>query len=197
MTRPATVMRRIPIALVLTRLCLGPVVVITAVLPPNATAFAACLIFAFVSDYFDGVIARRLGVATPTLRRLDSAADTVFYAGVAIAAAITAMELLRPHLVALAALGLVEVARYVYDLRKFGKEASYHMWSSKLWGVLLFLAVYSLLVLHRGGWIVGLAIYWGILADLEGLAISMTLKEWRADVPTLRHARLLASMPAD
>jgi hypothetical protein len=63
--------------------------------------------------------------------------------------------------------------------------------------VLLFLAVYSLLVLHRGGWIVGLAIYWGSWPTLEGLAISVTMKEWRADVPTLRHARVLASMPAD
>ena len=191
MTQRAAVMRRIPIVLVLTRLCLGPVVVLIGLLHPNGTAFAACLIFAFVSDYFDGVIARRLGVATATLRRLDSAADTVFYVCVAITAAVTVMELLRPHFVGLIALAVVEVARYVYDLRKFGKEASYHMWSSKLWGVLLFLAVYSLLVLHRGGWIVALAIYWGILADLEGLAISMTLKEWRADVPTLRHARLI------
>jgi len=44
-----------------------------------------------------------------------------------------------------------------------------------------------------GGWPVALAIFWDIAADLEGLAISMTLWKWQADVPTLWHARRLAN----
>lgn len=46
----------------------------------------AMLSAAFLSDVFEGVIARRLGIATPGLRRLDSAADTLFFVAVAIVA---------------------------------------------------------------------------------------------------------------
>ena len=40
------------------------------------------------------------------------------------------------------------------------------------------------------------AIFRGIAADLEGLAISMTLRKWQADVPTLWHARKLVKAGA-
>lgn len=189
-------MRRIPLALVILRLCLAPVLLATALLHPDRTVFAICLIGALLSDYFDGVIARRLGVATAGLRRLDSITDTIFYVCALLAALATGYALVRPYFPALVVLLLIEVLRYVYDIRKFGKEASYHMWSSKLWGLLLFIGMWSLLVLQRGGWPVALAIFWGIAADMEGLAISMTLRKWQADVPTLWHARRLAKANA-
>lgn len=185
-------MRHIPLALVILRLCLAPVVLATALLHPVRTVFAVCLIGALLSDYFDGVIARRLGVATRGLRRLDSITDSIFYVCALLAALVTAYALVRPYFPALIVLLLIEALRYAYDIRKFGKEASYHMWSSKLWGLLLFIGMGSLLVIHRGGWPVALAIFWGIAADLEGLAISMTLRKWQADVPTLWHAHRLA-----
>jgi CDP-diacylglycerol--glycerol-3-phosphate 3-phosphatidyltransferase len=189
-------MRQIPLLLVVLRLCLAPVLLATALLHPNRVVFAVCLIGALLSDYFDGVIARRLGVATTGLRRFDSITDTIFYACALVAALVTAYALLQPYFPALIVLLLIEALRYAYDIRKFGKEASYHMWSSKLWGLLLFIAMWSLLVLHGGGWPVTLAIFWGIAADLEGLAISMTLRKWQADVPTLWHARRLAKAGA-
>jgi phosphatidylglycerophosphate synthase len=189
-------MRHFPLALVLLRVCLGPVVLAVALARPNELVFAGCLSVAFLSDYLDGVIARRYGVATVGLRRLDSIADTIFYICALAAAMLGGYELIRPHLTALGALLLVEGARYVYDIKKFGKEASYHMWSSKLWGVLLFVGMWSVLVLRTGGWPVALAIYWGIVADLEGLAISVTLRKWKTDVPTIWHARRLARADA-
>lgn len=189
-------MRQIPLALVILRLCLAPALLGTALLHPDRTVFAVCLVGALLSDYFDGVIARRLGVATAGLRRLDSITDTLFYICALVAALVTSYELVRPYFPALVVLLLIEVLRYAYDIWKFGKEASYHMWSSKLWGLLLFIGMCSLLVLHRGGWPVALAILWGIAADLEGLAISMMLRKWQADVPTLWHARKLAKAGA-
>jgi phosphatidylglycerophosphate synthase len=60
--------------------------VLLARVAPSPPAFAVCLATAFLSDVFDGIAARRLGVATTALRRLDSAADTVFYVAAAYAA---------------------------------------------------------------------------------------------------------------
>jgi CDP-diacylglycerol--glycerol-3-phosphate 3-phosphatidyltransferase len=62
------------------------------------------------------------------------------------------------------------------------------MWSSKLWGIFLFAGFFSLLSLGQQGALITIAIYVGIIADLEGLAISSVLTEWRADVPSLFHA---------
>ncbi|HEX7977811.1 MAG TPA: CDP-alcohol phosphatidyltransferase family protein [Gemmatimonadaceae bacterium] len=179
---------RTPIALTALRAALGPVVVLMALVWPNAAAFAVCLTLAFLSDYFDGVIARRLGVATAPLRRLDSIADTVFYLSALFAAWHLRSDILHPYVPALLALGTLEVARYAFDFLKFGREASYHMWSSKLWGITLVVAFFALLVYGRVGWPVALAIYAGIAADLEGLAISSVLREWRTDVRTIFHA---------
>ena len=75
----------IPLLLTALRAALGPVVVAMSLVAPSRLAFGACLVIAFLSDVFDGIIARRLGIATPALRRLDSIADTVFYVGATFA----------------------------------------------------------------------------------------------------------------
>ena len=171
------------------RALLAPVVVVLALVEPVPWAFGACLVAAFVSDVFDGIAARRLGVATPALRRLDSIADSIFYVAALFAAWHLHAAAIRENAFALLVLFLLEAARYAFDLRKFGKEASYHMWSSKLWGVALFAGFFALLVFGEDRVAVPAAIWIGIVADLEGLAISVTLREWRTDVPTIWHAR--------
>ena len=170
------------------RALLGPVVLLAACFYPSRFLFGSCLVVAFVSDILDGVIARRLNIATANLRRLDSIADSIFYLSAALAAWLLYPALIRQHVVALAVLVALELTRYAFDFLKFRREASYHMWSSKAWGILLFVGCYSLLALGLGGALVALPIYGGIVADLEGLAISVVLPTWRADVPSLLHA---------
>jgi CDP-diacylglycerol--glycerol-3-phosphate 3-phosphatidyltransferase len=162
--------------------------VLLALYAPWRPALGACLIAAFLSDLFDGIVARRLRIATPTLRRLDSVADTAFYLGAAFAAWHLAPTAITSRLVPLAALGTLEVSRYALDFTRFRREASYHMWSSKLWGVVLFLGLFSLLALGADNVLVSAAVWLGIIADLEGLAISLVLPRWQTDVPTFWHA---------
>lgn len=179
---------QVPLALTGLRAALAPVVVALALVPPAPVAFGACLVIALLSDIFDGMVARRLGIATAGLRRLDSLADTLFYT-----AATFAVWRLHPMVferfgTALLALLVLEVGRYAFDLAKFGREASYHMWSSKLWGLALFAGFFDVLVYGRAGIAAGLAIAVGLVADLEGLAISIVMPAWRTDVPTIVHA---------
>ena len=182
-------MRRfIPLALTGLRALLAPVVVVLTLDAPDPRAFAACLIVAFLSDVFDGVIARRLGVATPTLRRLDSAADTVFYAACVLAAWRLHPTAITDHAGLLMLLVVLEASRYAFDFAKFHREASYHMWSSKIWGLALFTGFFGLLVFGDTTTCVTWAIVVGIVADLEGLAISVVLPRWKSDVPTFLHA---------
>ena len=170
------------------RALLAPVVGLLSLFAPLPWAFAVCLVAAFLSDVFDGVLARQLGIATATLRRLDSVADTLFYGVCVFAAWHLYPAVITEHWVSLAVLGGLEVMRYALDFLKFRREASYHMWSSKVWGIALFAGFFGLLVLGSSGVVVSCAIYLGIVADVEGLLISLVLPRWRADVPSFVHA---------
>lgn len=180
--------QKVPFALTALRALLAPVVILLAWMAPNPVAFGVCLSVAFLSDIFDGIIARRLGVATADLRRFDSAADSVFYLAATGAAWLLYPDVIRHQWVALAALGILELVRYIVDLAKFGREASYHMWSSKAWGIFLFVGFFCLLALGQKGILVVLPIYLGLVTDAEGLLISSVLPEWQSDVPSIVHA---------
>lgn len=179
---------RIPLSLTILRIALGPALLILVLGYPDAILFGICLTLAFLSDVFDGIIARRLGIATANLRRLDSIADSIFYVCATLVAWLLYPNVFIEHSAALLLLLALELVRYAFDLLKFRRETSYHMWSSKLWGIFLFLGFFSLLSLGQQGSLITIAIYAGIIADLEGLAISLVLAEWRADVPSLLHA---------
>lgn len=177
-----------PLFLTLLRAALAPVMITLALTSASRAGFGACLLVAFLSDVFDGKIARRLGIATPFLRRLDSIADSVFYVAATYCVWLLHPDVILGHATSLLLLLGLELGRYVFDFLKFKKEASYHLWSSKLWGLALFVAFFSVLVFSNAGVAVSCAIYLGLLADTEGLMISLVLPRWKNDVPTLFHA---------
>ena len=131
-------MHFLPLALTGTRAALAPVMIGLALWSPDPVLFGVCLVVAFLSDVFDGIIARRLQIATPALRRLDSIADSLFYLATCWAGWYVLPAGITDYLPALGVLLGLELIRYGVDFRKFGKEASYHMWSSKLWGITRF-----------------------------------------------------------
>jgi phosphatidylserine synthase len=170
------------------RLALGPVLVWMALRgTAGALAVLVCLA-ALGSDFFDGVLARRFAVERPGVRRFDSATDTLFFVCAAWAAWILHADLLRPYLPLVWAVVALEVARYVFDFAKFRREAAYHAWSAKGWGLTLSAALIVLLGWGRAWPLVPLALALGIVADLEGLAISAVLPVWTHDVRSVWHA---------
>jgi CDP-diacylglycerol--glycerol-3-phosphate 3-phosphatidyltransferase len=146
------------------------------------------VLVAFVSDYFDGVIARRLGVASAELRHFDSRADLVFYATAAWAVWRLHPDVVRSVAIpALVVVGL-DVARHIFDFAKFGSDVAYHAWSSKVWGLSLALALVLLMGFGISRPLVGITVILGLVAQIEGLLISVALPVWTHDVPTLIHA---------
>ena len=179
----------IPWWMVTGRGLLGPALALVATWLPHPEVWLAAMLGAgFVSDVFDGILARRWGSATDALRVADSAADTIFYLGVLGAAAESAWPVLRARIALVVALLALEALRMAFDWVKFRRMASYHSYASKLWGILLAMAAFALLYFHGGFWLLTLALAWGILCDVEGLAMSALLPVWTADVKTLRQA---------
>lgn len=181
-------MKNVPVALVSLRACCAPALVLLERLGVSGAVLAGVVFLAFVSDVFDGVVARRLGVGTEGLRRADSIVDALFYL-----AALAVLILRAPAAAIAGAPGIavlisLELARLVVERRKFGRMAAYHMWSAKAWGIALWLGFSEAFITGQAGFVFWAAIVLGIFADLEGLATSLLLSSWHHDVPSLWHA---------
>jgi CDP-diacylglycerol--glycerol-3-phosphate 3-phosphatidyltransferase len=181
-------MTRLPALLVALRAVLGPVILAAGLRHWPWHWPVAILIVAFLSDVFDGVLARRLGVATAGLRLADSIVDIGFYLCVAASCLLGYPEVWRQHRTGILLVAALEAGRWIFDLIKFGRIASYHMWSAKLWGILLFLGFVE--VFARGGpdGFFTAAIVVGVVNELEGFLASLILPRWRHDVPSVWHA---------
>jgi CDP-diacylglycerol--glycerol-3-phosphate 3-phosphatidyltransferase len=181
-------MKSAPAILVAIRAMCAPAIVAVERLGAPGQVLALILGVAVMSDVFDGIVARRLGVATERLRRADTVVDTVFYLAAAVALALRAPDILRRNLAGVGVLVALELSRLVLERAKFGRMASYHMWSAKAWGIALWLGFSEAFVTQEAGPFFRLAVGAGILADLEGLAASLVLSTWQHDVPSLWHA---------
>ena len=174
------------------RVLLGPAIAFAALRLPAPQPWLGAMIAAgFLSDVYDGILARRWGTETAALRVADSAADTVFYLGVLSAVIARHWPVLRDRLTLLIGLLALEAARYLFDWIKFRRIASYHSYASKAWGALMAAATIALLCFDHAFWMVTLALVAGILCDLEGLAMSALLPQWTYNVKTLRRALAL------
>jgi len=179
----------IPWSLVVFRFLLGPAIVILAWRIAAPDIWLGILFLAGpVSDIFDGVLARRLGTATSKLRIADTIVDSAFYVCVLIAVGQVNWPAIRGNMWLIVAVIGLESARLVLDLVKFGRIASYHTYTAKIWGLLLMVAVGSVLCFGSGSWLLTAALIWGIVSEVEGMVFSLILQEWVHDVKTLPRA---------
>ena len=172
------------LALTLLRLALAPVVVALGLPRRGGAVVAVLLVIGYLSDDFDGVVARRTGTATPILRRLDSMVDTVFYLGIATAAWMLHRGELRPLLPLMLLVIGTELATNALCWLRFRREASYHAWSARVFGLVLFAALLLLFAAESPALIVP-AVVVGLISHAENAAITLTLPEWRYDVRSL------------
>lgn len=177
----------IPWTLVVFRLLAGPALVGVALLQVGFAAWAcvALLSLGVLSDIFDGIVARRLKVSTPRLRRYDSRADVVFWASATIA-----VHLMHPSLLAstwpiIAALIVMEAINHAFSFARFRREASPHHYLSKAFGLALWALFIALFITGRAGWPLYAAFVLGALSQIEAFAITARLTTWRCDVPTV------------
>jgi phosphatidylglycerophosphate synthase len=80
-------MRYIPVLLIYARLCTGFLLLFLSWLHVTHYALLAIvlLVFGLLTDVFDGIIARRLGISTEKLRMMDSTVDVCFFVCIGIA----------------------------------------------------------------------------------------------------------------
>ena len=176
----------------------GATVVLAVALAGSALTDAlvlALFIVAFVSDYFDGVAARALGVVTRALRQADSVVDTLFYLVLAGATWRLHPDVIRRHAAALAVCLATLGAWYLLDLVRWRAAAGFHSWSAKLFAAAL--GVWAVMLYGfgvDGPWLI-VACVAGTISHLEGIATSLVLRQHATDVPTVWHALRLRARP--
>ena len=179
---------QVPGLLVAFRATLGLIMVLISLKWKSGIPLTICIVMALLSDVFDGLLARRWGVATDALRRWDTRADTFFYACVFAVILLNHPAAMERRWVLVAGLIIAEVLQHVFAAVKYGRHASYHSILSKIWGVMMATAMIALLGFGLDNWFLDLVIGWGILCNLQGLAMTLLLPTWQHDVLTLFHA---------
>ncbi len=175
--------RHLPFTLTTLRLLLGPIALACAFAGITRFVFLPILIAATFSDIFDGVLARKFGVATPALRRYDSITDIIYYLFILAVAWLLCKPVIVGNLWLIALILLSEAACILTCLLRFGKFPATHSFLAKFYGLCLLGAFIALLVFNAGSWvIVGLAVA-ALAANLEILAMHLIAKTAPVDVP--------------
>jgi CDP-diacylglycerol--glycerol-3-phosphate 3-phosphatidyltransferase len=188
----------LPLALTLFRLILGPVLLAVAWTTPGSGPWlAACLIPAILSDLFDGILARRFGVARPWLRRLDSQTDQLFWQCVLGCIGVLHPHVLRQNAFLILALLALEAIPYLISFARFGKEPCTHALSFRVWSVVLVACTGVVLGLGEQRWALRVLFVSYLVPWLDVFFILVLLPVWRNDVPSCLHAYRLRMQAAE
>jgi phosphatidylglycerophosphate synthase len=174
------------LSLTLVRLALAVPFAIIAARHGSSRVAAVVLAAGFISDVYDGVVARHFGVATAGLRRLDSAVDTVFYLGAAACVWRLYPDAIISHRWLIAAVIATLLINHAFEYVKFRREASYHAWMAKAWGATLFASL-VFLFLAGDDWLLTVALCVGLLSHVENFLITLALPAWEHDVKSIVH----------
>ncbi|MDF2553978.1 MAG: CDP-alcohol phosphatidyltransferase [Chryseobacterium sp.] len=183
-------MKNIPYILIAIRFLLAPVIFFLAYLKDEESRFVilALMFIGLLTDIFDGIIARKVGVSTEKLRRLDSQVDLVFWLSLGFAAYFLNPELIKNEWKSITLIFVMEALCYLISILKFGKETCTHAFLSKMWGLSLLISFTYLIGFQQAGWAFYLAIILGIISHVDVILIILILPKWQYDVPSFYHA---------
>ena len=177
----------VPAGLIACRVVLGPCLGWLAGHEPSAWVVISVLTAAMLSDLFDGIIARRLGIATAKLRVADSRADAWFFLCVGWSAWLAAPDVIRAYSTPLLASVSLQLFSYVYDLVRYHRITSLHAYSAKVWGFSLYVTSGALIAFHFGA-LIWVSFALGLVSFADAAAIKLLLPGWRHDVLSCAHA---------
>lgn len=167
------------------RALLGPVMILGERASWNGLTLAALVATALLSDIFDGVLARRWKCDTAAVRLFDSMADIVFYTGCAVALWMRHRDVVQGLAVPIGVVVALEALGIAIAFVKFGKPPSYHSYLAKVWGLALACALVASFATKTPTGLILVALGFGALANVEGIAMSIIMPVWCQDIKSL------------
>jgi CDP-diacylglycerol--glycerol-3-phosphate 3-phosphatidyltransferase len=183
-------MKTIPYILIAIRFILAPIILSLAYFKGEESRFLILILmyFGLLTDIFDGIIARKVGVSSEKLRRLDSQTDLVFWLSLGFASYFLNPELIKNEWKGILLIFIMEALCYLVSFLKFGKETCTHAFLSKMWGLSLLVALTYLIGFQQTGWAFYLTIVLGLVSHIDVILIILLLPKWQYDVPSSYHA---------
>jgi CDP-diacylglycerol--glycerol-3-phosphate 3-phosphatidyltransferase len=163
--------RHLPFALTTLRLLLGPVALACALTNVPRWVFLPILVAGTLSDIYDGILARRFGVATPALRRYDSVTDVIYYLFILAAAFLLCKPVITQNWPLIALIVLSEAGTILTSYARFGKYPATHSYLAKFYGLCLLATLIALLVFNAGSWAVTALTVVALVTNCEIVAI--------------------------
>jgi CDP-diacylglycerol--glycerol-3-phosphate 3-phosphatidyltransferase len=185
---PSAIVRRIPLSLVFLRLVMAPLALGIVRSRWPSWLLIGCLMVAFVSDIYDGILARRWGVATPALRRFDSLTDITFYLAILYCAWELDRDAMDRFKWGIVAVLVIDGIGQAASLVRFGATAATHCYASKAWGILLFATFVMMFGFGMPYPLLPITIGLGLVAETESLLIVLTARQYPRDVISIFHA---------
>ncbi len=181
---------KLPISLIYSRLVAGIVIIILpfTMFSQVRLIMVMLMAWALISDIFDGIIARKLGISDRRLRRLDSSVDQVFWIFTLIAIYKLAPGFYHRYADELIIIIGLEGLAYLISFIRFKKEVATHAILSKIWTLTLVATLIQVVITGQSVIIFYCCWILGLISRIEIIAILLILKEWANDVPGLRQA---------
>ena len=187
------IMNKIPKLLIYSRIVFGMIILVLCNYQP--TYFRGMIIgsifLGLVSDIFDGIVARNLGISTPALRRLDSTVDQVFWLMILIGCYLISPIFFKDNYLQILIILVLEGICYLICFVRFKKEVATHALASKLWTLILFATLIQVIAAGNSVILFQICFYLGILTRLEIIAMLLIIRVWTNDIPTVYHAVLI------
>jgi phosphatidylglycerophosphate synthase len=178
----------IPSLLVGLRILIAPILILDALDGRISNWFIIGFVVAFLSDIFDGIIARKLNVSDAKLRQADGWADNILYISIIYCIWLTNPSIFEIYRIPLLMILVTQLLWWAVNLIKYKKPASYHTYSAKFWGLTLFVTIIAIFGFNYAGAILWFSCIAGVVHSLEEIIMTLILPVWRHDVLSIFHA---------
>ena len=180
-------MKKLPFLLIISRVFLALLIALIAF--QRGAAFreliVTLIVVGLLTDVLDGIVARRVGVSTASLRAWDSNVDLFFWAVVIGVVFALNPLFLHAHFGAIISVIGLEALAYAVSFLKFRRTIATHSLLAKFWTLTLLAFMVDLTLHATSSLPFMLCIGLGLLSRLEILGIILRLRRWTTDIPTI------------
>ena len=168
----------LPYLLIYSRILLGIIIPIILCLgiPKASIISAILLIVGLLTDVFDGILARKIGISSEKLRIWDSNVDRFFWLMIIGTVFYLKFEAISILLIPIGIIVILEAMAYVISYHKFKQAIATHSLLAKLWTISLLIWIVEL-ILNQSNHSFPICFWLGLISRVEIICIITTLKK--------------------
>lgn len=180
-------MKNIPFLLIYSRILFGILIGLLAFLKMSHYAewIVTFMVIGLLTDVFDGIIARKMGVSSEKLRIWDSGVDQFFWLIILASIFYLNIAFVKANLLWITILLLLEITTYLISYFKFKKPIATHSILAKFWALSLLWFLIDLVLHNFSTFPFAICMVLGIISRLEIISIILSMKKWATDVPSI------------